>query len=59
MPLEQLGLRVQTTLSEWPDLDKPLTAGVSSFSMGGTNAHLILQQPPPRPHTNPQHHNRF
>ncbi|MEK0528514.1 polyketide synthase, partial [Mycobacterium ulcerans] len=46
IPLEQLGLRVQTTLSEWPDLDKPLTAGVSSFSMGGTNAHLILQQPP-------------
>ena len=46
IPLEQLGLRVQTTLSAWPDTNKPLTAGVSSFSMGGTNAHLILQQPP-------------
>ncbi|MEU7786522.1 type I polyketide synthase [Amycolatopsis sp. NPDC049159] len=48
IPLAELGLRVQTSLSDWPEPGRPLVAGVSSFGMGGTNCHLVLQEPPAR-----------
>ncbi|HEY7951596.1 MAG TPA: beta-ketoacyl synthase N-terminal-like domain-containing protein, partial [Solirubrobacteraceae bacterium] len=48
IPLDKLHLRVQQTLGPWPDPDRPLHAGVSSFGMGGTNCHLVLAQPPSR-----------
>lgn len=40
--------RIQTTLADWPAVDGPRRAAVSSFGMGGTNAHLVLEQAPPR-----------
>lgn len=30
----------------WTDNNLPLIAGLSSFGMGGTNVHLIMQEPP-------------
>ncbi|WP_433336512.1 SDR family NAD(P)-dependent oxidoreductase [Spirillospora sp. CA-294931] len=49
IPLDDLRLRVQTSLEPWPDGDAPLVAGVSSFGMGGTNCHLVLGEPPAVP----------
>ncbi|MFI6588399.1 type I polyketide synthase [Embleya sp. NPDC050493] len=46
IPLDELGLRVQTELTPWPEPDRPLVAGVSSFGMGGTNCHLVVAEPP-------------
>ena len=49
IPLDALGLHVQRELGPWPAGDQPLTAGVSSFGMGGTNCHIVLTQSPAVP----------
>ncbi|WP_236258167.1 type I polyketide synthase [Streptomyces hygroscopicus] len=49
IPLDDLNLRVQTTLGPWPDRHRPRIAGVNSFGMGGTNCHVVLAEPPGGP----------
>jgi malonyl CoA-acyl carrier protein transacylase len=43
---DKLPLRLQQTLETWPNNSSPALAGVSSFSFGGTNAHVVLQSCP-------------
>ncbi|MFL6236839.1 MAG: amino acid adenylation domain-containing protein, partial [Thermoanaerobaculia bacterium] len=38
---------VNTRLADWPAGDEPRRAGVSSFGIGGTNAHMVLEEAPP------------
>ncbi|MFX0574275.1 type I polyketide synthase [Nocardia nepalensis] len=45
IPLEELGLRVVTGTEHWPVADVR-RAGISSFGMGGSNAHVIVEEAP-------------
>ncbi|MDO9003893.1 MAG: type I polyketide synthase [Aquabacterium sp.] len=44
IPWQRFNLKVPTTLTDWQTAGGPRYAGVSSFGMSGTNAHVIMEQ---------------
>jgi phthiocerol/phenolphthiocerol synthesis type-I polyketide synthase E len=56
--LDAAGFTVPAQPSAWPVGSAPRRAGVSAFGVGGTNAHVVLEQAPPilRPAAEPAPH---
>ncbi|MEM9553543.1 MAG: type I polyketide synthase [Acidobacteriota bacterium] len=48
VPWQRMPLAVAAGRTPWPTSDGPRLAGVSSFGFSGTNAHVILEEPPAR-----------
>ncbi|MEW6730187.1 MAG: SDR family NAD(P)-dependent oxidoreductase [Acidobacteriota bacterium] len=49
IPFAEIPLRVPQQLTSWSTNGQSAIAGVSAFGFGGTNAHIVLEEPPPRP----------
>ncbi|MGC8918377.1 ketoacyl-synthetase C-terminal extension domain-containing protein [Streptomyces sp. PG2] len=46
--LTSANVRLLDTARPWPEREEgPRRAAVSSFGLSGTNAHVVLEQPPP------------
>ncbi len=51
--LEHSPFYVVDQVTPWPDALSPRRAGVSSFGVGGTNAHVVIEEPPPEAEPRP------
>ena len=43
---DSIPIAIPTTLTPWPERDGAVFAGISSYGIGGTNAHVVLESAP-------------
>jgi myxalamid-type polyketide synthase MxaE and MxaD len=48
IPWDTLPIKMQREPGPWPEHDGPAIGSVSAFGIAGTNAHVVLQEAPPR-----------
>ena len=53
IPFDRIPLRVNTSLSPWDAVDGRRIGGVSSFGLGGANAHVVVESAPAQPASPP------
>ncbi len=53
IPFDQSPFVVNAALTPWSRSEAPRRAGVSAFGVGGTNAHVVLEEAPPVPASGP------
>lgn len=53
LDLERTPFTVSATARPWPRGEAPRRAGVNSLGIGGTNAHVVLEEAPPLPAGSP------
>lgn len=51
VPIDRSPFYINRTTERWPTQNHPRRAGVSSFGIGGTNAHVIIEEAPDRAET--------
>lgn len=56
LQLSRWSFAVPTQAQAWPRGEQPRYASVSAFGMGGTNAHAVLAEAPPRPRLDSARH---
>ena len=49
IPWQKLSITVPTVVTPWPANGAPRMAGISSFGLSGSNAHVIVEEAPPAP----------
>jgi acyl transferase domain-containing protein/acyl carrier protein len=55
VPWHALAVRVPTQAMAWPESGAPRLAALNSFGASGTNAHVLVEQPPAPTPTKPRH----